>query len=231
VVDRRAEAAVVSAMASQWEEKIWPDLFIMQPGIYWSPTKLAQAAEAGPAELAELVKTTMKSRGAPRSAIGDAAPQIVRVFDDWFARLRKAVGADRAGNTQPKELAAMLADRKNIPKVPVTVKDVFHGCALALAWRKPSLAGTWKDVTHKFSFDWSTKRHATWGVKLAGDGSDSLLTMPISQSKLDESEGHEPVDFDRSAEITDERGRTVTIAEDVLFEAMPDHVPWLPHEE
>jgi hypothetical protein len=109
-------------------------------------------------------------------------------------------------------LTAMLANRKSIPKVPVTVKDVFHGCALALARRKPSLAGTWKDVTRKFSFDWSTKRHTTWGVKLAGDGSDSLLTMPISQSKLDESEGHEPVDFDRTAEITDERGRTVTIA-------------------
>ena len=203
----------------QWEQKIWPDLFIMKPGIYWSPTKLAQAAEAGPAELAELIKTTMKSRGAPRSAIGDAAPQIVRVFDDWFVKLRRA-----------DDLAATLANRKSIPKVAVTVPDVFHGCPLALARGKPSLAGTWKDVTRKFSFDWSTKRHATWEVRLAGDGSDSLLTMPIRQSKLDESEGYEPVDFDRPAEIVDEHGRTVTIDEDVLFEAMPDHVQWLPHE-
>ena len=107
----------------------------------------------------------------------------------------------------------------------------FHGCALALARGKPSLAGTWKDVTREFSFDWCTKRHATWKVQLAGVGSDSLLTMPISQSKLDESEGYLPVDFDRPAEIIDENGRTVTIDEDVLFEAMPDHVQWLPHED
>ena len=55
--------------------------------------------------------------------------------------------------------------------------------------------------------------------------------MPISQSKLDESEGYLPVDFDRPAEIIDENGRTVTIDKDVLFEAMPDHVQWLPHED
>jgi hypothetical protein len=24
----------------QWEEKLWPDLFIAQPGVYFSPTKL-----------------------------------------------------------------------------------------------------------------------------------------------------------------------------------------------
>jgi hypothetical protein len=212
----------------QWKPTIWPDLFIAQPGIYWSPTKLAQAAEAGPAELAELVKTTMKSRGAPRSAVGDAAPQFVRAFDDWIAKLHNAVGADAAGDKQAEDLAAMLADRKNIPKVAVTIRDVFHGCALALARGKPSLAGTWKDVTRKFSFDWINKRHATWGVRLDGN---SIRTMPISQSKLDESEGYEPIDFDRPAEIVDAKGRTVTIAEDVLFEAMPDHVQWLPHEE
>jgi hypothetical protein len=160
-----------------------------------------------------------------------AAPQIVRAFDDWFVKLCKAVGADRAGNNQSEDLAAMLANRKSIPKVAVTVKDVFHGCALALVRRNSSLAGTWKDVTRKFSFDWSTKRHATWGVRLAGDGSDSLVTMPISQLKLDESEAYEPVDFDRPAQIVDENGRTVTIEDDVLFEAMPDHVPWLPDEE
>ena len=191
----------------QWEAKIWPDLFIAQPGVYWSPTELAEGA-----------KPTIKSRGAPRSAIGDAAPQFLCAFDDWIAKLREV-----------DDLVAMLRDRKSIPKVPVTVR-AFHGCALALARGKPSLAGTWKDVTREFSFDWCTKRHATWKVQLAGVGSDSLLTMPISQSKLDESEGYLPVDFDRPAEIIGEDGRTVTIDEDMLFEAMPDHVQWLPNE-
>jgi len=79
----------------------------------------------------------------------------------------------------------------------------------------------------------SRKRHGTWGAQLgpAGDGSDNLLTMPISKSKLDESEGYLPVDFDRSVEITGEDGRAETIDdEDMLFEATPDHVQWLPHE-
>ena len=45
----------------QWEEKIWPDLFIAQPGVYWSPSELEKS---------------VKSRGAPRSIIGPAAPQF-----------------------------------------------------------------------------------------------------------------------------------------------------------
>lgn len=190
----------------QWEQKIWPDLFIAQPGIYWSPTLLAEGT-----------KPTIKSRGAPRSAVGDAAPQFVRAFDNWIAKARKA-----------KDLTGALANRKSIPKVAVTVRNVFHGCALAIARGKPSLAGTWKDVSRKFSFDWTTKRHPTWGVELAGD---TIRTMPITQSKLDESKGYEPLDFDRPAKIDDEKGRIETIDEDVLFEGMDDYVQWLPHEE
>jgi hypothetical protein len=191
----------------QWEQKTWPDLFIAQPGVYWSPSELA--AGTGPD------KVTVKSRGAPRSVIGDAAPQFQRTFEDWIAKLRQA-----------DDLAVMLRNRKRIPTVPVSVR-VFHACALALARHKPSLAGTWKDVTRLLRFDWSGKRHSIQGVELAGD---SLLTMPITQSKLDESEGYKPVDFDKAIEIVGEDGRTVTISEDTLFEAQPDFVQWLPHE-
>jgi hypothetical protein len=207
----------------QWEEKIWLDLFITQPGVYWSPTELAKGG-----------KPTIKSRGAPRSVIGDAAAQFVRRFDDWIAKLPRKVDGS-------PDLTATLHDRNSIPKVQVKVR-VFHGCALALARGKPSLAGTWKHVPRDISFDWFRKRHGTWGGQLAGDGSDSgqlqdgagktsLLTMPISQSKLDESQGYEPIDFDRPIEIIGEDGRTETIDdEDLLFEAMPDHVQWLPRE-
>jgi hypothetical protein len=45
----------------QWEEKVWPDLFIAQPGVYWSPSELEKS---------------VKSRGAPRSVIGPAAPRF-----------------------------------------------------------------------------------------------------------------------------------------------------------
>jgi hypothetical protein len=43
----------------QWEEKVWPDLFIAQSGVYWSPSDLA---------------LSVKSRGAPRSVIGPPRP-------------------------------------------------------------------------------------------------------------------------------------------------------------
>jgi hypothetical protein len=94
------------------------------------------------------------------------------------------------------------------------------------------LAGAWKDVPRNIGFDWSTKRHPTWEVRFAKDGSDSLTTMPLSQSKLDESQGYEPANFDWSVEIADDDGRSVMIDDDdLLFEAMPDHVTFLPHEE
>lgn len=182
----------------QWGRKKWSDLFIAQPGVYWSPTELKKG-----------VLPTVKSRGAPGAVIRKAAPQFERVFDEWIAMLREA-----------GHLAAVLSDRDNIPKVMVKVR-VFHGCALTLARGKPWLAGTWKDdVPKAISFDWGTKRHPTWKVALAEDGSDSLVTVPLSQSKLVESEGYEPLDFDSE---NDEQ--------EMSFEAMPDHVPYLPSEE
>ena len=45
----------------QWEEKLWPDLFIAQPGVYWSPSKL---------------EMSVKSRGAPRTIIGGSSTPI-----------------------------------------------------------------------------------------------------------------------------------------------------------
>ena len=61
----------------QWEEKVWPDLFIAQPGVYWSPSDLEKS---------------VKSRGAPRSVIGPAAPRFHEVFAEW---LRSAAPARR----------------------------------------------------------------------------------------------------------------------------------------
>lgn len=257
----------------QWEEKEWPDLFIVKGGIYFSPsefiaayrTACAAALEEGahlalcPAHTAPLLdlarfelpaprpskevylqaladgfnlvegvreidtalidqtkraldltqggKVTIKSRGVARSVVGDAAPQFMRAWGDWVKELRE------------RGVAAMLEDRKSIPKVPLKVR-AFHGCALALARRKPSLAGTWKYVSREEGFDWATKRDATWAVELDGD---SIATMPIRQSKDEISEGYEPVDFDSPEENVHEN----------FFEAcdQPDHVAWFPHEE
>lgn len=182
----------------QWEAKEWPDMFVVKPGVYWSPKKL---------ELGE--EMSIKSRGVKRTIIGKAAPRFERAWRDWFAQLRE-LGLD-----------AMLIDRKSIPKVPVTFR-AFHGCALALARGKPSLAGVWKDISRHDSFDWESKRDGFRFVRFADNGSDSLITVPITQPGSEESEGYEPVDFDAEDENVHDR----------IFEAddQPDYVIELPHE-
>lgn len=183
----------------QWEEKIWPDLFIAQPGVYWSPTKLQES---------------VKSRGAPRSVIGPAAPRFHQAFNGWLDTMRS-----------PGAMSLVLKERL-IPSVPVTV-HVFYGHRLALAWGKPWLAGKWKDVSRNESFEWSTKRDAM-RIEL---GDDHVITYPIAlSSPLVESEGYKPADFDRLVEIAAEDGGTEIVDENTLLEAMPDHVEFLPHE-
>jgi hypothetical protein len=114
----------------QWEEKVWPDLFIAQSGVYWAPSDLT---------------LLVKSRGAPRSIIGGAAHRFHAAFAEWLDVLRR-----------PDAFERVLAERL-IPSVPVTVR-VFNGCRLALARGKPWLAGRWEDVTRNVSFEWQMKR-------------------------------------------------------------------------
>lgn len=128
----RPLALDIGSGLGQWEEKRWSDLFIVKPGVYWSPSNL---------------QTSVKSRGAPRSIIGSAVHRFHEVFRDWFVLLRQP-GA--------KEL---LLDERQMLSAPVKVR-VFIGCRLALARGKPWLAGKWEDVSRHESFEWSTKRDA-----------------------------------------------------------------------
>jgi hypothetical protein len=183
----------------QWEEKIWPDLFIAQPGVYWSPTGLNKL---------------VKSRGAPRSIIGDAAPRFHEAFAEWFDVLRR-----------PGAMDCVLKERL-VPSVPVTVR-VFIGCRLALARGKPWLAGRWEDVMRHECFEWTTKRDP---MRIAVNDLGYVTTFPLKNSIFKESEGYEPADFDKCIEITGESGATEVIDENMLLEAMPDFIPFLPHE-
>jgi hypothetical protein len=196
VYSTRPLALDIGKGLGQWDDKIRPDLFIVQPGVYWSPTERAKGTEQA-----------VKSRGAPRAVIGMAAARFVRRFEDWIAQLRSAMSGE-----EDRDFSAMLADRECIPKVRVEVR-VFYGCRLALARGKRWLAGTWKEAPRNISFDWLTKRSAAWEVRLADDGSDSLTTRPIVQSKHKESDGYQPVDFDSPFDDYD-----------LVFEAMPDDV-------
>src|SRR5262249_17761176 len=126
VVSTPPPAAGIGGGVGQWEEKVWPDLFIVQPGVYWSPSELQKS---------------VKSRGAPRSIIGDAAQRFHKIFTEWLELMR-----------QPGALEAMLKERL-IPSVPITVR-VFYGCRLALARGKRWLAGKWDDVARHASFEW-----------------------------------------------------------------------------
>jgi hypothetical protein len=182
----------------QWEEKVWPDLFIAQPGVYWSPCDLQ----------------SVKSRGAPRSIIGAAAPRFHKVFDEWLHLLR-----------QPAAMKQVLEERL-IPSVPVSVR-VFIGCRLALARGKPRLAGKWEDVARNESFEWQTKRDP---MRIAVTDEGHVLTYPRKNSFFAESEGYEPADFDKRVEISGESGATEVIDENMLLEAMPDFIPFLPRE-
>ena len=183
----------------QWEEKVWPDLFITQPGVYWSPSDLQKS---------------VKSRGAPRSIIGEAAPRFHDVFSDWFELMRR-----------PGAMETVLKERL-IPSVPIKVR-VFYGNRLALARGKPWLAGKWEDVSRHESFEWRTKRDA---MRVMLGDEDYLVTYPPALSILAESEGYKPADFDKLIEISGESGATLEIDENVLLEAMPDFMPFLPHE-
>jgi hypothetical protein len=183
----------------QWEEKIWPDLFIAQPGVYWSPTD---------------VEKSVKSRGAPRSVIGLAAPRFHQAFAEWLDVLRRPGGMD-----------CVLTERL-IPSVPVTVR-VFIGCRLAMARGKPWLAGKWEDVTRHESFEWKTKRDP---MRIDVSDSGCVATFPRAISIFAESEGYKPADFDKLIEISGEGDAKEEIDENMLLEAMPDFMRFLPHE-
>ncbi len=183
----------------QWEAKVWRDLFVVQPGVYWSPSKQEKS---------------LKSRGAPRSVIGDATPRFVAAWSELQERLCAA------------EFRQRRLEERLFPTVPVAVR-VFYGCRLALHRNKPWLAGKWEDVERQESFEWRTKRDPKH-INVCNEG--YIVTFPRVQPVLAESEGKPPADFDRRIEILDENGGAVEIDEDMLLEAMRDFTPFLPHE-
>jgi hypothetical protein len=183
----------------QWEEKIWSDLFIAQPGVYWSNSDLDKS---------------VKSRGAPRSIIGEAAHRFCDVFAEWLSLQRR-----------PGAIDLVLKERL-VPSVPITLR-VFIGCRLAVARGKPWLAGKWECITRHGSFEWKTKRDP---IRITVSDEGYVITFPREISILAESEGYEPADFDKLIEVSWENGSKEEIDENMLLEAMPDPISFLPDE-
>ena len=126
----------------------------------------------------------------------------------------------------PAEFRERRLEERLFPTVPVAVR-VFYGCRLALHRNKPWLAGKWEDVERQESFEWRTKRDPK-RIVFCNEG--YIVTFPRVQPILAESEGKAPADFDRRIEILDENGVAVEIDEDMLLEAMPDLIQFLPHD-
>ena len=210
VFSTRPLALDIGKGLGQWELKQWPDLFIAQPGVYFSPTLLRHSDDSA-SELTDRIK----SRGVKRSVIGKAAPQFIRTFEEWFELLCRP-GA--------KEL--LLKERK-LPSVPVTI-PVFYGNRLALARGKSWLAGQWKDETRHETFEWDSKRHR---MRVVVNDDGSLTTSPRVGSLFAESEGYKPADFDKLITVINDSGELELMGEDVWLEGMPDHIDFLPHEE
>jgi len=57
-----------------------------------------------------------------------------------------------------------------------------------------------------------------------------VITYPPALFIFAESEGYRPADFDKLIEISGGSGGTVEIDENMLLEAMPDFIPFLPRE-
>jgi len=127
---------------------------------------------------------------------------------------------------RPAEFRERRLEERLFPTVPVVV-HAFYSCRLALHRNKPWLAGRWEDVVRQESFEWRTKRDPN-RINVCDEG--YIVTFPRVQPVLAESVGKPPADFDRRIKILDENGGAVEIDEDMLLEAMPDYIPFLPHE-
>jgi hypothetical protein len=99
---------------------------------------------------------------------------------------------------------------------------------MGAGWLWPAASpGSPEDVTRDVSFEWQTKRDP---MRIAISDEGYIRTFPRKNSIFAESEGYEPADFDRLVEISGESGGAEEIDENMLLEAMPDFIPFLPRE-
>jgi hypothetical protein len=197
----------------QWEQTVRPDLFIVQPGVYWFPSDMTASGET----------RGVKSRGVTRSIIGGAAPRFKNNWNDFHSLL-----------DDPDKRNLLLKERA-IPFVPVDI-NVFIGCRLATARGKPYTAGKWEKVKRKTGFEWGSKRNP---IRITVNPDGNITTYPISQFELTESEGYQVMNFDarfsegkhRFSATFEDGDEIVDCSEDMLLEGVQDYTPFLEHEE
>jgi hypothetical protein len=121
-----------------WEHELLEDLFIVQPGLYWSQSKRKK-----------------KSRGLSGKFFEE--PGRTEAFEDAWRKFSELDCSSAGGAIDPLNCAPVF------PACAVPAPG-FIGLKLALARNRPELAGTWVNETRTISFDYRNKRaRHEWG--------------------------------------------------------------------
>ena len=126
---------LIGERLGMWEHEELEDLFIVQPGLYWSASKRKK-----------------KSRGLSGKFFEEKnADGVTRTeeFEHAWLRFRDSI--------EPGANNGTLFEPRAFPSHVLPVPG-FIGLRLALARNRPELAGTWVNETREISFDYANKR-------------------------------------------------------------------------
>ena len=137
----------------QWGIEHYPELFIVQPGLYWPPPSK---------------DWRVKSRGLSAKFFEPRVGAFEAAWRDYAEGGETQSVGRSEGRPSFDELCPWGG-----PSPAVTVEfPIFVGLRIAHHWGKPEKAGQWIEQSRKISFDWRAKRGAhTW----APDRSHAIL--------------------------------------------------------
>jgi hypothetical protein len=122
----------LSAELGAWRDTEYPDMFIVQPGLYWFPG------------MPETNGSTLKTRGIPASIVRQNADKFRDAWDCYM---------------QDNMKRRLIVPRPFLDEFNVTVPmQSFVGLRLAMEKENRSLAGQWHTIEKQISFDWRSKR-------------------------------------------------------------------------
>ncbi|MBK8189077.1 MAG: hypothetical protein IPK79_01325 [Vampirovibrionales bacterium] len=119
----------------EWEHEELEDLFIVQPGLYWSASKRKKKSRGLSGKFFEDVNA-------------DGVSRTEEFENEWLRYRDRSFAASGNG---------ALFEPDTFPSHVVPVPG-FIGLRLALARNRPELAGTWVNETREISFDYRNKR-------------------------------------------------------------------------
>jgi hypothetical protein len=131
IYSTRALDLSFSTNLGDWRAKQYPDLLVVQPGIFWSPGDIKTHGIGSP---------SIKSRGMPGGLFYPHRGEFEAAWQDY---------SNRATASCPPRSA-------DAPAVPMSL-DVFVGMTLAAADPQVTV-GSWISSERQIKFDWSNRR-------------------------------------------------------------------------